>query len=106
MQGQPERTHLISRAYGYHGTHGFGTEPRGHGAAARQGAGPLVPAVSHVDLRRRRRRSRTRSSAVGPGNVAAFFCEPVIGAGGVRPAPHGYIEAVGGDLPRATACCW
>ncbi|HEY2637839.1 MAG TPA: aminotransferase class III-fold pyridoxal phosphate-dependent enzyme, partial [Solirubrobacteraceae bacterium] len=31
---------------------------------------------------------------IGPANVAAFFCEPVIGAGGVRPAPEGYIEAV------------
>jgi adenosylmethionine-8-amino-7-oxononanoate aminotransferase len=26
--------------------------------------------------------------------VGAFFCEPVIGAGGVRPAPEGYLEAV------------
>ncbi len=31
---------------------------------------------------------------VGPERVAAFFCEPVIGAGGVRLPPDGYIEAV------------
>ena len=31
---------------------------------------------------------------LGAGRVAAFFCEPVIGAGGVIPPPPGYIEAV------------
>ena len=29
---------------------------------------------------------------LGPENVAAFFCEPVIGAGGVRLPPEGYLE--------------
>ncbi len=32
--------------------------------------------------------------------MAAFFCEPVIGAGGVRPAPEGYIEAVAAICKR------
>ena len=31
---------------------------------------------------------------MGPERVAAFFCEPVIGAGGVHPPPDGYIEGV------------
>jgi adenosylmethionine-8-amino-7-oxononanoate aminotransferase len=31
---------------------------------------------------------------VGPERVAAFFCEPVIGAGGVFPPPDGYLEGV------------
>ena len=31
---------------------------------------------------------------VGPERVAAFFCEPVIGAGGVRLPPDGYLEGV------------
>ena len=31
---------------------------------------------------------------VGPDKVAAFFCEPVIGAGGVHAPPEGYIEGV------------
>src|SRR5215472_5671951 len=30
---------------------------------------------------------------MGPGRVAAFFCEPVIGAGGVYPPPAGYLTA-------------
>src|SRR5437667_30787 len=32
--------------------------------------------------------------AAGSDRVAAFFCEPVIGAGGVYPPPEGYLEAV------------
>jgi adenosylmethionine-8-amino-7-oxononanoate aminotransferase len=31
---------------------------------------------------------------VGEQRVAAFFCEPVIGAGGVYPPPDGYLDAV------------
>ena len=31
---------------------------------------------------------------LGDGRVAAFFCEPVIGAGGVYPPPPGYLEQV------------
>src|SRR5258708_17759869 len=30
----------------------------------------------------------------GAGRVAAFFCEPVIGAGGVYPPPVGYLGRV------------
>ena len=40
------------------------------------------------------RRWRRRSARVGPDTVAAFFCEPVIGAGGVHPPPEGYIQGV------------
>ena len=45
--GQPERIHLISRTYAYHGTHGFGTSLVGM-EPMRQGYGPLVGSVSHV----------------------------------------------------------
>ena len=37
---------------------------------------------------------RSMIEQVGEDKVAAFFCEPVIGAGGVYPAPHGYLSAV------------
>jgi adenosylmethionine-8-amino-7-oxononanoate aminotransferase len=92
VQGQPDRTHLISRAYGYHGTHGFGTSLAGM-EPLRAGAGPLVPAVSHVDYASPQA-LEDEIARLGADTVAAFFCEPVIGAGGVRPAPEGYIEAV------------
>ena len=47
-QGQPERMHLISRTFAYHGTHGFGTSLVGM-ESMRQGYGPLLGSVSHVD---------------------------------------------------------
>jgi putrescine---pyruvate transaminase len=97
LRGCPERTHLISRSYAYHGTHGFGTslamEP------LRQGYGPLVESVSHVAYDDARA-LEDEIVRVGPERVAAFFCEPVIGAGGVRPAPDGYIDAVGAICRR------
>jgi putrescine---pyruvate transaminase len=89
-QSQPERVHLISRTQGYHGTHGFGTSLGGIEANG-TGWGPLVPQTSAVQfdslpaLEEEIRR-------VGPDKVAAFFCEPVIGAGGVHVPPDGYIQ--------------
>ena len=90
LRGEPRRTHLISRAHGYHGTHGFGTSIAGIEANA-SGWGPLLQHTSVVDhdsvdeLERELLR-------LGPDTVAAFFCEPVIGAGGVRLPADGYLE--------------
>jgi adenosylmethionine-8-amino-7-oxononanoate aminotransferase len=96
--GQPERMHLISRTFAYHGTHGFGTSLVGM-ESMREGMGPLLGSVSHVD-HQSPEALEAEIERVGPGNVAAFFCEPVIGAGGVRPAPEGYIEAVAAICKR------
>ena len=55
--------------------------------------GPLVPhtsAVPHDSLPA----LEDEILRVGPERVAAFFCEPVIGAGGVHPPAEGYIEGV------------
>jgi len=92
LAGQPERVHLISRTHGYHGTHGFGTSIGGIEANTTNW-GPLVPATSvvpHDSLPALEAEIRR----VGPERVAAFFCEPVIGAGGVYPPAEGYIEGV------------
>jgi putrescine---pyruvate transaminase len=92
LRGETERVHLISRTQGYHGTHGFGTSIGGIEANT-SNWGPLVPDTSSVPydslpaLEEEIRR-------IGPDRVAAFFCEPVIGAGGVLPPPEGYIEGV------------
>jgi putrescine aminotransferase len=90
--GQPERTHLISRTQGYHGTHGMGTSIGGI-PANREGIGPIDPDVSvvaydSVDA------LEAEIERVGADRVAAVFVEPVIGAGGVLLPPPGYIEGV------------
>jgi len=97
--GSPERTRLISRDNGYHGTHGYGTALAGI-PANRVGWGPLdedVTVVPHdsVDA------LRDAIARLGPERVAAVFMEPVIGAGGVHPPPEGYIEGVA-ELCRET----
>jgi putrescine aminotransferase len=92
LSGHPERTHLIARTQGYHGTHGFGTSIGGIEANVTNW-GPLVGGVStvqHDSLQA----LEAEILRIGPDRVAAFFCEPVIGAGGVYPPPDGYIEGV------------
>jgi putrescine aminotransferase len=91
-RGQPERLHIISRTNGYHGTHAFGTSIGGIEANT-SGWGPLITqtsAVQHDSLPA----LEQEILRVGPDRVAAFFCEPVIGAGGVYPPPEGYIEGI------------
>jgi putrescine aminotransferase len=88
----PERVHLISRTQGYHGTHGFGTSVGGIEANTTNW-GPLIPAVSTVPYDSLPA-LEAEIERVGPDRVAAFFCEPVIGAGGVYAPPEGYVEGV------------
>ena len=92
LRGQPERTHLISRTQSYHGTHGFGTSMGGIEPNVTNW-GPLVPDVSTVQFDSLPA-LEAQILQVGPERVAAFFCEPVIGAGGVHLPPEGYIEGV------------
>ncbi len=89
--GQPQRTHLISRRHGYHGTHGIGTSIGGIEPNV-TGWGRLLPdtsVVAHDDPAA----LEHELERLGPQNVAAFFCEPVIGAGGVHLPPGEYLEA-------------
>jgi adenosylmethionine-8-amino-7-oxononanoate aminotransferase len=88
--GQPNRVHIISRKHGYHGTMAFGTSIGGI-EANRTGYGPLVPNTSSVPHDSAQALA-DEIERLGAGNVGAFFCEPVIGAGGVFPPPEGYIE--------------
>ncbi|MEA5358321.1 aspartate aminotransferase family protein [Amycolatopsis sp., V23-08] len=90
--GRPEKVHVIGRTQGYHGTHGFGTAVGGIPANA-AGVGPQPPEFSHVPFDDAGA-LEAEIQRVGADQVAAFFCEPVIGAGGVLLPPDGYIEAV------------
>ncbi|OZM80131.1 aspartate aminotransferase family protein [Pseudonocardia sp. MH-G8] len=89
--GQPERTVLVSRRHAYHGTHGFGTALGG--MPANRLAAPFVPDVVQVEWDDPAA-LEAEFERIGPERVAAFFAEPVIGAGGVLPPPPGYLERV------------
>lgn len=90
--GQEDRIHIIGRTNGYHGTHGYGTSVAGI-EANRLGWGPLMEGVSIVD-HNSVKALEAEIERIGPDRVAAFFVEPVIGAGGVYPPPDGYMEGV------------
>jgi adenosylmethionine-8-amino-7-oxononanoate aminotransferase len=96
LTGEPERQHLIGRSGGYHGTHGHGTSLAGIGANRfGQGSGSWATSiVPHDSIEA----IEAEIDRVGNERVAAFFAEPVIGAGGVYPPPDGYLE-------RAEALC-
>ncbi len=86
---RPERTVLIGRTHGYHGTHGFGTALGG--IPPNRLAAPFVPdvvTVAHDDAEALDK----EIEHLGAERVAAFIAEPVIGAGGVIPPPPGYLE--------------
>ena len=91
MAGHPERTLVISRARGYHGTNLGGTSAQGI-PLNRDGWGPLVPDVVQVPS------DDTEALAVlmadRAGEIAAVITEPVQGAGGVFPPVEGYLEDV------------
>ena len=92
LVGEPDRTVLIRRERAYHGMHAAGTSLAGIPANL-EGYGGLLEDVIEVpwdDVEA----LRATIERAGPERVAAFFCEPVIGAGGVLPPPDGYLEGV------------
>jgi putrescine aminotransferase len=99
LVGEPDRTVLIRRTKAYHGMHTAGTSLAGIPANA-AGHGELIEDVAEVDWDSADA-LRIAIEEVGTGTVAAFFCEPVIGAGGVFPPPEGYLRAAR-DICRET----
>jgi len=113
VKGEPNRTLIISRVNGYHGSTIAGASLGGMQTMHDQG-GPWVPGIEHVMqpypfgegfgedpaafAERAAAAIEERIQEVGPKNVAAFIGEPVQGAGGVIIPPEGY-------WPRVQAIC-
>lgn len=91
-RGETDRTIVVGRTSSYHGMHLGGTSVGGI-KANRDDYGELVRDAAHVawdsasDL-------AELIDRVGAHRIAAFLCEPVIGAGGVLHAPEGYLAEV------------
>jgi putrescine aminotransferase len=90
--GRPEKRTILSRTFAYHGVNAYGTSLGGIPANAAV-FGPLVAEVEQVAW------DDAEALAVAidrleADKVAAFVCEPVVGAGGVMPPPDGYLERV------------
>jgi putrescine---pyruvate transaminase len=88
LAGHPERTIIVSRQRGYHGTNLGGTSAQGI-APNREGWGPLVPEV--VQVPSDDAEALALLMAEHAGRVAAVLTEPVQGAGGVFPPAPGYL---------------
>jgi len=94
--GKGERTAIVTREHAYHGMHLAGTSLAGIDAN-RSGHGDLDPAVLRVPWDDAEALQELLSSR---SDIGAFFCEPIIGAGGVYAPPHAYLERVR-DICRA-----
>ena len=91
QSGHPERTLIISRMRGYHGTNYGGTSAQGL-PVNKRGWGQLLPEVVQVpsdDIEALAKLMAERSD-----ELAAVITEPVQGAAGVWPPEEGYLESV------------
>ncbi len=88
LAGEPQRTVVISRRRGYHGTNFGGTSAQGI-EPNREGWGPLVPDIVQAPADDIEAMSVMMSERGG--EIAAVLVEPVQGAGGVFPPPPGYL---------------
>ena len=88
--GHPERTIIISRMRGYHGTNYGGTSAQGL-PLNKVGFGQLLPEVVQIDSDNIEELATFMKDNAS--RVAAVLMEPLQGAGGVWPPQPGYLEA-------------
>lgn len=90
--GKPTKTLLVGREKAYHGMHVGGTSLAGIPVNG-DGYGALwddTKTVAWDDAKA----LLALIEKVGADNIAAFFCEPIIGAGGVYLPPDGYLAEI------------
>ena len=108
LEGQPARRIVIGREAAYHGSTVAAGALSGMAAMHEQGA--LLPDVAHIKApyqfaygRGMDEREFARMAAswleekileLGPERVAAFFAEPIQGAGGFKMPPRGYFNEI------------
>ena len=90
--GRPEKQTLVTRERAYHGLHGIGTSITGLDFN-REGFGRLMPDTVRVPTNDAEALAELLGDRAD--EIAAFFCEPVIGTGGVIPPAPGYLETAG-----------
>ncbi|MYR05819.1 aminotransferase class III-fold pyridoxal phosphate-dependent enzyme [Gordonia sp. SID5947] len=91
-QGKPEKNIIVGRTKAYHGMHVAGTALAGI-PVNREGYGELMHDAESVEW------DNAKSllgliERLGADRIAAFFCEPIIGAGGIYLPPEGYLAEV------------
>jgi 4-aminobutyrate---pyruvate transaminase len=114
--GQPQRRKIIARTKSYHGTSVVGASlthlPHMHASFGLPLPGFLH--VAHPDIYRGMQAGESESEYAsrlvrdleetiqneGPDTIAAFFAEPVMGAGGLYPPPATYFEKLQALLRR------
>jgi putrescine aminotransferase len=90
--GKGDKHVVVSRQFAYHGSNAYGTSLGGM-AALTDVYGRLVPEVEQVPWDDAEALAEA-IDRLGAERVAAFFAEPIIGAGGVLIPPDGYLERV------------
>ncbi|MDV7352311.1 aminotransferase class III-fold pyridoxal phosphate-dependent enzyme [Rhodococcus oxybenzonivorans] len=90
--GRPDKTIVVGRQKAYHGMHVAGTALAGI-PVNREGYGELMADAATVAWDDAKSLLELVEK-VGADRIAAFFCEPIIGAGGVYLPPDGYLTEV------------
>ncbi|MFD3507061.1 aspartate aminotransferase family protein [Nocardia sp. NPDC058666] len=91
-QGRPDKKILVGRRLAYHGMH-YASTSLGGLTPNKEGYGVLVEDTRTVEWNDAKS-LLAMIEEVGAEQIAAFFCEPIIGAGGVYLPPEGYLAEV------------
>ncbi|HEX4221870.1 MAG TPA: aminotransferase class III-fold pyridoxal phosphate-dependent enzyme [Pseudonocardiaceae bacterium] len=94
LNGEHQKTVVLSRQYGYHGLHAYGTSIAGIDVN-REGYGTesLVPETARIPLHDVDEAAKVIAE-IGTDRIAALVTEPVQGTGGVHPPEPGYLTGL------------